>query len=179
MALSQDFGVKRPANLFIRLHHQASLDVGRLLRGDVALAQENTVLGVSLVTEQEHALSDLELEVLKTISSRQWTAASKLQELHGVGSEVLDELEAKGLLISDRESSRFADLREKCRRIEDAPWNAYAALYHYLGKWRDVQIPARGAEAGTSTFESTDVPASILGEVVDRHSQHTRRPWIW
>src|SRR5438067_1270900 len=71
-----------------------------------------------------------ELDVLLALPSRDWAAGD------GLRPEVLKALAERGLVVTDESSSGGAF----DERLRDSGWNLYAAVYHFLTRWRGVDI---------------------------------------
>src|SRR5205823_13047167 len=85
---------------------------------------------ISPTTGVEEPISRDELDVLLALPSRDWAAGD------GLRPEVLETLAERGLVVGDEDGSR-EDFDE---RLRDSGWNLYAAVYHFLTRWRAVDI---------------------------------------
>lgn len=129
------------------------VEVGTLLRGRAEVARETTVLGVSILAGEQHRLSEAELAFLLGLPPERWVEPGE-----GVdGGSLAD----RGLVVSDGEAERLADLRRRDEALTRARWNVYAALFHFLTRWSGVDMRP-GAEVG----EPVDLPP-IDRELVD------------
>ncbi|HEY6029410.1 MAG TPA: putative peptide maturation dehydrogenase, partial [Gaiellaceae bacterium] len=76
-----------------------------------------------------------ELEYLLSVPSKEWVDGD------GDRSRRLVEL---GLLVSDEDEPAAAELRRRDERLAAGGWNAYAAVYHFLTRWREVDLRGGG-----------------------------------
>jgi putative peptide maturation dehydrogenase len=65
---------------------------------------------------------------------------------------VLRDLARKGLLVSDEDDELLTELARRDRRLCEEQWHPYAALYHFLARWRGVELEA-AAEASPGAEE--------------------------
>src|SRR5260370_24732147 len=61
-------------------------------------------------------------------------------ERYRMDSEYLYDLARKGLILSDEGGADLAELRKREEQLSSTQWNIYAALYHFMTKWHDVQV---------------------------------------
>jgi putative peptide maturation dehydrogenase len=74
-----------------------------------------------------------ELELLASVPSNVWVEAA------GIGDPgAIDGLTQKGLILSSSDDPLHTRLRQQDETLAGAQWNVYAALYHSLTKWHDV-----------------------------------------
>jgi putative peptide maturation dehydrogenase len=57
-------------------------------------------------------------------------------------------LAEQGLVVSTADDPLLTDLRRKDERLAAGGWNIYAALFHSLTTWRDVDLSGRFADPG-------------------------------
>ena len=76
--------------------------------------------------------------------STEWVPVSDLQ----VDAQLIEELVKKALLLSNLEEENGALLRRRNRQLLDTKWNPYAALYHYMTRWKDINLKGHPALAG-------------------------------
>jgi putative peptide maturation dehydrogenase len=152
--------VRRTRYAFYYCEDRDFLDVDRLLRGDAVVEPLRQLVAVSILTGLEHAISRDELDVLLSVPSDDWVDASAL-------GGPLDRLALAGLVVTDAADDV---LRERDERLAAEGWNVYAALYHFMTKWRDVDdaarlelgAPAVGDEQAPSPFHSVPHDPSRL-----------------
>jgi uncharacterized protein (DUF488 family) len=56
--------------------------------------------------------------------------------------EVIERFVGEGLLVSDDSNQMATELRRKDELLSSGQWNMYAALYHFMTRWRDVDVHA-------------------------------------
>jgi putative peptide maturation dehydrogenase len=123
----------------------ASVDVGAVLRGVMAVDSAPGLVAVSILRGDEYPITQDELAALLAIPTDRWTAAGE------AGSpELIQSFAARGLVVSDADDPGLAELRKLDDALRDAGWDLYGALYHALGRWQGVRAPddayAPGAE---------------------------------
>jgi putative peptide maturation dehydrogenase len=127
---------RRAAQLFFRLSDELFPDFARLLRGEMGLASHTRLLALSTLTGRELAISLDEYRALEALPSAEWTAVEDLS----VEPERLHRLALDGIVVCDTDEEPLAELRRRDDRLRASGWNPYAALYHSLTKWRDVDV---------------------------------------
>lgn len=125
---------RRTKYVFVYFEDREFLDIGCLLRGEAVVAPLRQILAVSVLTGKEHVLSRAELDLLTSVPSDEWT------ERGGRDAEVLTGLARKGLAVSDAADDTLRELRRRDESLASSQWNIYAALYHFLTKWKDVDV---------------------------------------
>ncbi|MDQ3857272.1 MAG: hypothetical protein M3327_02320, partial [Actinomycetota bacterium] len=85
-----------------------------------------------------------ELDFLLSLPSDRWV------EVDGDAGSVRRFAE-KGLVVTDEADGPFAELRRRDEELAAGRWNVYSALYHFMTRWRGVDIrrdPGDGASGG-------------------------------
>jgi hypothetical protein len=106
-------------------------DVGRLLRGEASLTTAERLLVASAVTGEEHAATREDLAALLEVPVAHWVVPAEV----GLEESRANAFTERGWVL--REDDAEGRLRD------DAPgaarWNAHAAMYHGLTRWRGVE----------------------------------------
>jgi putative peptide maturation dehydrogenase len=125
---------RRTKYVFVHWEDRDFLDVPRLLRGEAAVAPLRRILAISVLTAGEHAIAREDLDLLLSVPSDEWV------ERGGSDAEALRVLALRGLVLSDEPDDRLREFLRRDQALSSSEWNIYAALYHFLTKWRDVDI---------------------------------------
>jgi putative peptide maturation dehydrogenase len=104
------------------------------VRGDVELAPSERTVALSALTGESCTLSDDELRLVLATPDNGWTDGS------APAAETLARLAARGVLVTDAPDGELAELRRRDERLAADGWHPYAALMHFVGKWRDVAL---------------------------------------
>jgi putative peptide maturation dehydrogenase len=126
---------RRSRYLFLYCDDRPLLDIPALLRGRAVLTPLRQILAISILTATELPISHAELDVLLTLPADEWA------DRHGDESDLLDGLARRGVVLSEEDNDRFRELRRREQALCAGKWNIYAAFYHYLTKWCDVDVP--------------------------------------
>jgi putative peptide maturation dehydrogenase len=118
--------VRRAAGLWFFCHDGRTLDIGRFLTGTLADVPETRLYAMSPPRGEEHRISRDELDLLLSVPTHEWTQAD------GLPADLVAGLVERGLLVSE---GHDAD-----ERLRSSGWNRHAAVYHFLTRWRDVDI---------------------------------------
>jgi putative peptide maturation dehydrogenase len=141
--------VRRTEYAFFYCEDADSLDIPLLLRGQAVLEPLRQILALSILTGEAHAISGSELEALVSIPRRTWVDTA---ELDG-GEASISALVRTGLVISDAPDALLSELRRRDELLSASQWNVYAALYHFMTKWRDVDLDRAPDENSTASGE--------------------------
>jgi putative peptide maturation dehydrogenase len=161
--------VRRRAWLLFFCHDGRTIDIAQLLTGTLASAPQSRVYAISLTDGAEHGISRDELELLLEVPANDWTDA------RGLAPDVVRGLVDRGLLVLDGGGDRD-DFDE---RLFASGWERNAAVYHFLTRWRDVDIRDGDGQVLPATekhvhaflelngpqppaFRSVDQPSSVL-----------------
>jgi putative peptide maturation dehydrogenase len=158
--------IRRTSHLLFSFQDQHLLDINLLLRGDVGLVSCAQVMAVSLPAMQEHSIDFGSLSVLFALASERWVSCEAFAAEHGVALADIRELLLKGLVIGDGDEPRLLELRARDELLSSTQWHKYAAQYHFMSKWRDVDIklniPEAVREGKMSNFTRRDVAGEAL-----------------
>jgi putative peptide maturation dehydrogenase len=138
---------RRTKYLFVHWEDREFLDVARLLRGEAVVAPLRRILAISVLTAKEHTIVRGELDLLLSVPSDEWVERSDSD------AEALRALALRGLVLSDEPDDRLRELVRRDQALSSSEWNVYAALYHFLTKWRDVDTDLEPLDDGRDLEE--------------------------
>jgi putative peptide maturation dehydrogenase len=141
--------VRRTEYVFFYCQDREVIDIPSLLRGQAVLEPLRQILALSILTGEIHAISTADLEILASIPAKTWVDAA---ELDG-DEESVWALARQGLLLSDESNGLMSELRQRDELLSSSQWNVYAALYHFMTKWRDVDLHRAPDEHPTASGE--------------------------
>jgi putative peptide maturation dehydrogenase len=141
--------VRRTEYVFFYCQDGESLDIQLLLRGEAVLEPVRRILALSILTGETHAISRADLDLLVSMPSKAWVDVGELEG----GEATVSELARKGLVVSDEPDALLRELRRRDELLSSTEWNVYAALYHFLTKWRDVDLEKAPQEDPTASGE--------------------------
>jgi putative peptide maturation dehydrogenase len=151
--------VRRTPYAFFYLEDSYLPDLAAVLSAELPpLAPDGRIVAHSILTGERYELGRGDLELLLSVPAGRWI------EPDGQDGDGLRRLAEKGLLIIDAEDSRLAALRERDETLAANEWNPYAALYHFLTQWSEVDIREPGEEEFRITPEITAISESFLVE---------------
>lgn len=137
--------VRRAAGLVFFCHDGRTLDIAQFLSGTIAAVPETRLYAMSPARGEEQRVSREELELLVSVPGDDWTEAD------GLAPDRLAALVERGLLVS--EGDRLDE------RLRSSGWNRQAAVYHFLTRWRGVDI--RNCEGEVIPADEEDVRAFL------------------
>ena len=141
--------VRRTEYAFFYCQDGDSLDIQLLLQGQAVLEPVRQILALSILTGETHAISRADLDVLVSMPAKTWVEAEELE----AGEPSISELARRGLVVSDEPDALLRELRQRDELLSATEWNVYAALYHFMTKWRDVDLEKAPDEDPTASGE--------------------------
>jgi putative peptide maturation dehydrogenase len=142
---------KRTRFLFFHAADQGFVDVAALLRGEARAVSVSQLYAISVLRGDEYPLTREEVDRLLELPTGEWAEMDDSRDLRRLADQ--------GLVVTDEDEPERARLRELDERLEAANWNVYAALYHSLTRWRDVDAAFE---------ERTSVPEAEQLDVVEQ-----------
>jgi putative peptide maturation dehydrogenase len=149
--------VRRTHYLAVSRQDDPLPDIAALLRGVGRLAHVPTTYAISILRGAEYPLSPDELALLLSVPSDRWVHSD------GMDGGVLSRLAHMGLVLMDSQDELLEELVHRDRELALNQWNLYGALYHFMTKWRDVDLRVELADDA----EGGELPPPIL-EAIDR-----------
>jgi putative peptide maturation dehydrogenase len=154
---------RRTVYLFFHCHDGAVLDVEAMLRGVARLAPRRQLHAISILRGDEVPIESEELETVLEFPSDEWV------EVEGTRQAEVEALARKGLLVVDSPDAELSELRRRDERLAENQWNLYAAAYHFLTRWRDVDLRAGLAGDVETIEELPPVPAAAIEQFIELH----------
>lgn len=134
--------IRRAPHLFFYLHDGHFLDIEALLRGEARLSPRQELYAISLFDGEEHPMTVAEMNVLAGIPSDRWVPVSRDAAAWEDRTDLLRDFTQAGIVLCDAPGEPFETFRRREEGLSSADWNVYAALYHAMKKWRDVDVDA-------------------------------------
>jgi putative peptide maturation dehydrogenase len=151
--------VRRTPYAFFYLEDSYLPDLAALLSAELpAPAPEARIVAYSILTGERYELSREDLELVLSVPAGRWI------EPDGRDRDALRGLAEKGLLLSSSGDGRMTALRERDEALASNEWNPYAALYHYLTQWSEVDIREPGEEEYRVTPKTKAIGRALLAE---------------
>jgi putative peptide maturation dehydrogenase len=157
--------VRRSRYLFFFCQDEGFVDIESMLRGATKLVSRSQLYGISILTGQEHAISPEELTFVLSVPSDRWL------EIDESEAGAARALARSGLLVSDDEDDALTKLRRREVQLAACQWNVYGALYHFMTKWRDVDLRADVADEGDPLAELPPLTKEAIEEFVALHGK--------
>jgi putative peptide maturation dehydrogenase len=156
--------VRRTEYAFFYCQDGDALDIPLLLRGRAVLEPVRQILALSILTGETHSISRADLDVLVSMPAKVWVDTAELDR----GEASVSALARRGLLVSDEPDALLCELRQRDELLSSSQWNVYAALYHFMTKWRDVDLEKPPDEDPTASGEldprATEKWIALYGE---------------
>jgi putative peptide maturation dehydrogenase len=147
--------VRRTRYAFLYCADRPFLEVGALLRGEVAPTSIRELRAVSILAGREYELPREELDTLLELPADRWVDVER--------SEPIDSLADKGMVLVCGAGGRRAEFRRRDEQLQATHWNVYGALYHSLTRWRDADVGIDGVEEARELGEaSIDLERAVI-----------------
>lgn len=174
-----DFCIRRCAHLYCRFDNKEYIDLRYILAGQSHLSNTDRILAISLLAETEFEITCTELDFLAQAPQREWVSAAELIKCSNVTQEQVLSLAEKGLLITDLKQNPFADLRKRDGQMKVANWHPHAALFHFMSKWKEDDLPFRNISSANDKEHLKNIePLPLKAKVKTRgmipHHFHSR-----
>jgi putative peptide maturation dehydrogenase len=134
--------IRRTKYLFFYFDNAPFLDIELLLRGQAKLVTDRQVYALSLLRSDEYPVAVSELEPLFRIPTDGWSAESEICHEGPLDVRRIHELCHQGILIANIDDNPYRELRERDEKLSNSQWHIYGALYHFMTRWRDVDVRA-------------------------------------
>jgi putative peptide maturation dehydrogenase len=161
--------VKRSTYLFLTAGDVVVLDIGLLLRGEISAEFTNQLQAVSLVKGELCPISADEVRMAFEIPSERWISVEEALARPGARPDLLDGLARKGVVLTDCPEPELAELTRRHERLCHDQWNPYAALYHFMTKWRDVDVHAHMPSDPAEFEEINQNMNDVYESFIDRY----------
>lgn len=129
--------IRRTIFLFLYFSDGTFFDIGALLTGKAAIGKVRQIYALSILAGQEYPIYPEDVNTLLSIPSDAWVQLDHLEP--GVGASLIDEFASRGFILTDSADEALAELTRRDNVLSSSDWNVYAALLHFMTKWRDVR----------------------------------------
>jgi|KBSSwiStaDraftv2_1062776.scaffolds.fasta_scaffold10694_3 putative peptide maturation dehydrogenase len=153
--------VRRTRHLVVCCQDTTLPDIAALLRGVARVVTVEETYAISLLRGERHVVSNEDLGVLLSIPSGRWIDG------HDLDRATLDRFTAMGLVLADDGTSEHAELIRRDAELDTSGWNLFGALYHFLTRWRDVNVDAPLEDIDLDLI--TEAMADAVEQFVARH----------
>lgn len=151
--------IRRTVYAFFHRYDAPVLAPEDLLRGEANVRREPRLLAISVLRGAEFEISEDDFTLLASVPSDRWVDVDELTLEHRRLAEL-------GLLVSSQADPLLAELLRRDEQLTDGRWNIYAALFHSLTRWSDVDFRRR---LGPDLEELAVQPAEAVEALVKRH----------
>lgn len=163
--------VRRTRYAFLYLDDSYLPELATVLSGELpALAADGRIYAVSILSGERHPLQRSDLELLLSVPTGRWV------ERNGADADAVRSLANQGLLLMDAPDPTLSALRERDEALAANQWNPYAALYHYLTQWSEVDIREPGQEEWRLTEAIESMSREFLAEHGPPPGEFTEEP---
>jgi putative peptide maturation dehydrogenase len=157
--------IRRSVYVFFHRYDAPHLAPSDLLTGSTEVRRTPKLLAISVLRGAELEISENDFALIGSVPSDRWI---DLEALAAEDRPRLRELAELGVLVSTAPDPVLAELRRRDEQLADGSWNIYAALFHSLTKWRDVDFRRH---LGPELEELPLQPAAEVARLVELHGQ--------
>jgi putative peptide maturation dehydrogenase len=155
--------IRRSVYVFFHRYDAPFLAPDDLVRGETEVRRTPKLVAISVLRGAEFEIAEGDFGLLATVPSDRWL---DLDEFAAEGRPRLRELAELGLVVSTEDDPLLAELRGRDEQLSSGSWNIYAALFHSLTKWRDVDFRR---DLGPELEELPVQPAATVTRLVELH----------
>jgi hypothetical protein len=123
---------------------------------------------ISILTGIEIPITADELRILISIPRDEWISKSDALLMSQTTISKLIRLAKNGLLLCDIDEPDLVQYKKRDEKLENTEWNVYAAFYHFMYKWQDVdqnaQLPVQEEELSEPNID----PNGLYQELLDQ-----------
>lgn len=128
--------IKRCEYVFFYHKNGKTIDIVSLLSGKIKFNSDNQFLALPILHGEEIPIVVDEFLALSKIPTDEWIVEQQLNT--EVKPETLSRLKEYGLVLEkNKKPNQFSERETK---LCDQKWNIYAALYHFMTKWKSVNV---------------------------------------
>ena len=158
--------VRRSAYVFYYAQDGTFVDLPSLLRGRVDVVPVHQLVALSVLTAEAHVVTSDDVDTLVALPSGEWTETPL--------EPALRRLAEHGLVVTDDPDTRLVELRRREERLLADEWHPVAALFHFMTRWRDVDVE-RLAGGAVEDSLPTELDLEAVFERVGKPPNHFHR----
>jgi putative peptide maturation dehydrogenase len=129
--------IKRSEFVFYYHKNAPALDILSILKGEVNFPETEQLLAFPVLHGQEILVDFEDFNKLKEISTSKWMEV----DTNGpFDREFIEKFSQKGVILADGLSDESQAFIKKENTLNSEKWNIYAAFFHFLTKWKNVDV---------------------------------------
>lgn len=155
--------IKRSEFVFYYHKNGQIFDILEMLKGNIKFHETEQLLAFPILYGQEVIIDYDDFLILKEISTAKWVEDFSRFNL---SDPFLKKFIATGILLVDIEEEKAQYFISKEKILNDQKWNIYAAFFHFLTKWKNVDVQLKPEDyQGT---ENIDLYHHSMDAVIER-----------
>jgi putative peptide maturation dehydrogenase len=119
---------------------EPSLDIGLLFQGVASPEPHRQLYALSILSGQAVPIAGEDLELVVSLPTHKWVEMAEDE------TDRVSNLARRGVLLTDEDDPELARLRRRDETLAETDWNVYGALYHFLARWRGVDLRTLGED---------------------------------
>ena len=158
---------RRTVYVLFHAHDVPFLDIEAMLRGVVQSTTTQRLNAISILRGENVEIDRADIDAALAFPSTEWTDVDPAREAE------VEALARKALVVVDGTADpALAALRQRDEQLSANQWNLYAAAYHFLTRWRDVDLRRLGASPSAELIEELPpVTAEAIEQFIELHGQ--------
>lgn len=129
--------LKRSEFVFFYHKNGPIFDILSIMKGEINMPESEQLLAFPILHGQEVILSNDDFEKLKEISTSNWVEVNYKDISE---NEFYKKFAENGIVLIDGLSDRLQFYVQKEANLNEQKWNIYAAFFHFLTKWKNVDV---------------------------------------
>jgi putative peptide maturation dehydrogenase len=154
--------VKRSRYTFFVSNDRQLVDINGLLKGAINISSQPILSAISIVGGETIKIDPVDVALLLEIPSDNWLA---IESIPGSQRDQLENLALKALVLTDQASSPYREHRDRHELMESSGWDPYAALFHFMTRWSQMDLFRQG-DNGSILFDERTIFEEALGDYV-------------
>jgi putative peptide maturation dehydrogenase len=163
--------IRRTHFVFFAIDDVPFLDIELLLRGQVALAPRRQLQAVSILKGRREPVGVDDVALLFGLAIDAWTPVAELLRQPGWDLDVVARFLEHGLVVGDSDDADIAELRRRDEQLTASQWNLPAALYHFMGRWSDIDVHASFPTTPAERDELFEASGVAIREYIAKHGK--------
>lgn len=156
--------IKRSEFVFFYHKNGQIFDIPTLLSGKINFINAEQIIVFPILHGQELIIGETEFNTLKKISTSKWIENHSDLSLT---NDFIKKFQEVGVLLVDTDNFEAQAFIQKENILNTQKWNIYASFFHFLTKWRnvDVQLKTEDYEGN----ENIDLYHKSMDNVIDKY----------
>jgi putative peptide maturation dehydrogenase len=155
--------IRRSSFVFFYAEDNIIPDLSAFLQGQLSTTKATTIWALSAIYGKPYAIEKRLLEIFLHFDGLEWSEVEIVET-----SDVL-KLASVGLLLIDDDIEIHKEYIRREEKLYQEQWNLYAAIYHFLNKWKDFHSDRNISTDLEQLAEKKFLSSKTLSEFVKKY----------